>query len=94
MIIDKLKLGDEVLFKGENFELSYIVKKDDHGYYLQTSDFRNFKIFKELRIIDKVRFAHDVYGYDSSNGGFPYAETLEDLTKMTNVLFKLIENVK
>lgn len=75
-----LTLDDKVLICEVKHTITYT-----RGYYLDPGGNRlNDFVFQKLNIDPRIA-AQQVYGYDKS-GSFPFADTLEDLTKMVNFL--------
>jgi len=72
-----------------NNEISYRVDQSGTGYYLSSiKSGSNSIIFKFLKLNEKKeKICENVLGY-FKRGDFPFCNTLEDLTKLTNYLIE------
>ncbi len=105
-MITKVRVCDVIIFRFNRvyikYSVGYSVNEISSGYYLKNCGLNsNGEIFEKLRIIDRYKFASEVYGYELNIGTFPYskkefpyAKTKEDLVKLINKLYDVIRDVR
>lgn len=80
----KLALDDEIIICDVKHVVCFT-----KGYYLDASSKFNEYAFQKLGINSK-EMARKIYGYEKG-GSWPFADSLEDLTKLVNHIFELEE---
>lgn len=84
--LGSLQTGDRIEFELPEHILSYVVERDDYGWYLNSAGTRsNNAIFKDLGL-DKYRFIEALLGYSVDDDDFPYVRSLHDLGLVINEL--------
>ncbi len=91
-MLNKLKVRQEVIFKFKSCEYVYEVREYTHGYYLYIYS-NEHVIFEKLKIVNISNYIKNIYGYgvNVENKMWPDAKSLEDLLKLVNKIYELIE---
>lgn len=88
-----MKENDKIVFKYDGIELQYKVTQIDKRYWLSNSKLgNNIAIFNLLKIEDRFAFCEKEIGYPiiSKTADFPEVNSLKDLEKIVNALYKRI----